>query len=542
VLDSCTVRAPRTSPLPLRTLTRHLTLLGTVPAHSEDGATDVVLGHPFGSEQAEVRCSIPWGLPNEPCDELHGELLVQATSGLAAVHGRERGRPDVLCLEIASFAAGVVATTGVLAALIAARRGQAVRSVETSVLEAALFYLRHHLAVATCTDRSMLPERAEGSGSPFPTADGICVEIDFANRYAWDAFWARLGAAPADVARGWVPFAFHYVLARCPLPPGLHEVLRRHRLQELVGAADVPGAGVRPLRTYDELRARPRQDAPWTIGDGAPAAAASQLDAGDPPLSGMRVVEVTTRVQGPLAGAVLRMLGADVLRVEPPGGDPARLAPPFTGSESATFAAYNHGKESLELDYKTPSGLKALRDLAGQADIFLHNWPAGRARDLGLDPAGLASRGSGAVSCHAGGWGAGSRELATDSLVQAELAFAEGCTPAGEPPVPSRLTIVDVLGGLIAAEAALAAVLSGRGASASTSLLSAGLDCQSHVLGRRCLEPLDRPRPTAAGFSLRATMVPTDLAALPTDPVVGPLLQQTPAGCWLPAAPWRFAR
>src|SRR5438874_474133 len=71
------------------------------------------------------------------------------------------------------------------------------------------------------------------------------------------------------------------------------------------------------------------------------------------PLRGIHVVEATTLVQGPLAGRLLQMLGADVTRVEPPGGDPARAVPPAAGADGATFVAYNDGKRAVEIDYKT---------------------------------------------------------------------------------------------------------------------------------------------------------------------------------------------
>jgi crotonobetainyl-CoA:carnitine CoA-transferase CaiB-like acyl-CoA transferase len=208
------------------------------------------------------------------------------------------------------------------------------------------------------------------------------------------------------------------------------------------------------------------------------------------------------------------MLGAEVIRIEPPGGDPARLA------VGAAHAAYNRGKRVCQVDYKLPAGREAILELAASADVFLHNWRPGRAVELGLEDADVHRCNPGLVYAHAAGWGdgvPGIRKVATEFLVQAHMGYGDGLNPAGELPVPSRVTLVDVAGALVAVEGVLAALLlrerSGRGARVDTSLMSGAVALQAMVLegvgrgdepGRRAGRPmwgaLDRPVRTAEGF------------------------------------------
>jgi CoA:oxalate CoA-transferase len=517
-LTGSPVRVDGDSPLAAETCLRHLSLLGA-GADADPGAARV--GIPWWPDAAAANApAAPPGTPG-------GERVVQALSGLMAVHGRHRGRPEPVGLEICSVAAGVLAAQGLLAAEIGRRRGLAIRRVETSVLDGALAFLRHHLAVAMCDEA--LPARLfeSGCGPPFATADGATVEIEVLRSDAWGRFWQALGADPEAVRRGWQPYLFKHTTAACPLPPELRDAVARHPLTALLAAAGSSGASVRRLRTYPEVLADPGWGwtAPWTFTPGdepappRPAGAALPRPAGggDLPLSGLRVVEATTRVQGPLAGLLLQSLGAEVCRVELPGGDPGRGFPPFVAGRGAVFHAYNAGKRPIEVDYHAPGGRRLLGDRIAAADVFLHNWRPGRAEELGLAYADLATRAPGLVVCQAAGWAAGDDDgVATDYLVQADCGLADGLTPEGEAPRPTRLTLVDVAGGLVACEGILAALLArertGRGARVDTSLASAAHAFQVHVLerigtgrevGRRSGRPLpgpfDRPLGTKAG-------------------------------------------
>jgi len=112
-------------------------------------------------------------------------------------------------------------------------------------------------------------------------------------------------------------------------------------------------------------------------------------------LAGIKVVEMATMVAGPYCGKMLADLGADVIKVELPGGDPARGAGPFPASgehpeRSALFLYLNTSKRGITLDPDAPSGLDALKRLVGWADLFIDGFSPERMQGFGLSPEALA--------------------------------------------------------------------------------------------------------------------------------------------------------
>jgi crotonobetainyl-CoA:carnitine CoA-transferase CaiB-like acyl-CoA transferase len=446
-----------------------------------------------------VEYDIDWTGPLR-CD-LRGETAVQAACGVMHVHGRATGQPVPLGIDYASATAGVLAAQGVLAALIARSRGLRVESVRTSVAQAALLAVSQYLAAATVDDEEVA-DPGSAAGSPaLVSADGVRFEMEVLDAYGWQAFWASLGADPDEVRQGWPPFLHRFATATCPLPAGLAAAAGRSGFPSIADAANDAGVSVLPLR-HDPRH--PDDDPPWTMSP-LPGATPRRFEpTATAPLEGMVVVESTRRVQGPMVGHILRMLGADVVRIEPPGGDPARGVPPVAGGCSARFLALNDGKRTVELDLKSPTGRLAVHELVADADVFVHNWAPGKAAHLGLNADDLARTRPGIVYAHASGWGEAlgpNPPLGTDFLVQAHSGLAAALRPPGEPPAPSLMTITDVLGGLVSALGVLAALLlrsrTGDGARVDSGLFSA-----AGVLPRqrRRWHDLDRPLRTADGY------------------------------------------
>ncbi|GGX01256.1 CaiB/BaiF CoA transferase family protein [Streptomyces lomondensis] len=456
---------------------------------------------------ATVRWDIDWQGPL--LVPLADERAVQAACGIMHVHGRAAGHPVPLAVDYASTVAGVLAAQGVCAALLARAAGADVRQVRTSVSQAALLALAQYLAAATADGDD--PEDGSPAGITgteaeglFVSADGVRFELEALDADRWLDFWQRLGADRAETGCGWRPFQQRFATATCPLPPGLAATARRATFAAVRAAADRSGAAVLPVRD-DPLP--PTATPPWTLTPfpepgGTTSGRTRTGDAlrtAGAPLAGLRVVESARRVQGPMAGHILRLLGADVVRIEPPGGDPMRGIPPVAGACSARFSALNAGKTVQEIDFTTPAGRRAVRELVAGADVFLHNWAPGKAARLGLDAEDLRAARPGLVYAWASGWGdvlGPAPPVGTDYLVQAHSGLAAAVRPAHEAPAPSLMTLTDVLGGLVCAQGILAALLArlrtGRGGRVDSSLYSAA-----------ALVPRGRRRPAATDRLLR---------------------------------------
>ncbi len=430
---------------------------------------------------------------------------MQAACGIMHVHGRSAGRPLALGVDYASVVAGVLAAQGTLAAEIARVRGARYGEVRTSVAQAALLSVQQYLAVAATDPADEAAPRSEVDGGrrpPFTTADGVRCELETLDAQPWLRFWQALGAEKSAIARGWFPFQQRFGTATCALPIALHDVIGRTAFAQVRTAAAESGVAVLPIRDDPA--------SPWEV----PACTGTALPAAAPrtwsvpaaaPLEGIVVVESTRRVQGPVAGHVLRMLGAEVIRVEPPGGDPMRGLPPMAGDCSVRYRSLNDGKRTVEVDIKSAAGRRELHDLVAGAEAFVHNWAPGKAAQLGLDAADLVRSSPGLVYAWASGWGdaAGPNPpLGTDFLVQAGSGLAAALTPRGTPAAPSLMTLTDVLGGLVCANGVLAGLLrrvrTGEGTRVDTSLLSGASLIPRDQLHRPTAT--DGPLRTADGF------------------------------------------
>lgn len=140
------------------------------------------------------------------------------------------------------------------------------------------------------------------------------------------------------------------------------------------------------------------------------------------PLAGVRVIDLTTVVLGPFATQILGDMGADVIKIEAPGGDTTRhIGPGRTPGMGAYFANLNRNKRSVVLDLKHPAARAALLRLIDGADVFVHNMRLGAAERLGLDYPNLAARNSRLIHACATGFRPDStrREApAFDDLIQ----------------------------------------------------------------------------------------------------------------------------
>ena len=202
-------------------------------------------------------------------------------------------------------------------------------------------------------------------------------------------------------------------------------------------------------------------------------------------LAGLRVLELTQVMAGPFCGQVLADLGADVIKVEPPGsGDQARHAMGFTmkGEDTAAFLAVNRNKRSVALDLKQDAHREALYALVDDADVLLENYRPGVAARLGVDYETLRERNPRLIHASISGFGQTGpyAQRPGFDLIAQGLAGVMSVTgePGGEP-VKSGIPIGDLSAGLFCAVAILAAVVArertGRGQQIDTSLFEGAL-------------------------------------------------------------------
>ncbi len=212
------------------------------------------------------------------------------------------------------------------------------------------------------------------------------------------------------------------------------------------------------------------------------------------PLSGVRVLELARILAGPWAGQVLADLGADVVKVEGPGGDDTRRwGPPFVDNadgtrDAAYFHATNRGKRSVVLDFATPEGAAEARRLAGKADVLIENFKVGGLRKFGLDYDRLAPSNPGLVYCSITGFGQDgpyAHRPGYDFIIQGMSGIMDLTgSPDGEPH-KIGVAFADIFTGLYAVIAIQAALAQRETTGHGQFIDMALLDCMLGVLANQ---------------------------------------------------------
>jgi crotonobetainyl-CoA:carnitine CoA-transferase CaiB-like acyl-CoA transferase len=201
------------------------------------------------------------------------------------------------------------------------------------------------------------------------------------------------------------------------------------------------------------------------------------------PLSGLLVADFSRILAGPYATMLLGDLGADVVKVEAPGGDDTRSwQPPVREGVSTYYLGVNRNKRSIALDLKDPDDLAAAQELAHRADVMVENFRPGGLARFGLDYGTVAERNPGVVYASISGFGSGpkGRVLPGYDLIVQAMSGLMSLTgdPDGEP-YRAGISVFDVMAGLHATIGILAALhardAGGRGQHVELSLLSSAL-------------------------------------------------------------------
>ena len=509
-----------------------------------------------------VHCSITaYGAVGPLADEPADHDLTAARMGILASQPsrRDGGGPIHVVHPVAYVGAGLLAALGIAAALYRRERTGRGGRVETSLMAGALLY-------APKVEGANVPIRrmnmtTQGGGpfySVFECADGEWIQLgcihsgfvdiaaavigvaDFiaSNPEMGDGRWPRdedarrrLFAKVAERIRTrsaaeWIA-ALQSADVPCDRaqtaseamddPQILHNGLVRELNDPVFGKTLMTGAPIKMSETPPMIRAARAAKAVRAEEFSAPAAFArasrprapkgesARDGGGDPPLAGVRVMEMTNVIAGPVAGRLLADLGADMIKFESPFGDISR---PGGG---AGFISYNAGKRSVSVDTKTAAGAEIARRLAASADLILANMRPGATARMGLDDEFLRDANPRVVQTHitAYGWdGPYAQRPGVDPIAQAITGLQRAQGGAGGAPVYlSALAPCDYTGGALGALGAVLGLLArerfGIGQKVDANLLAAGalMNADGFI---RYEGKTPRPLPDADQFGLGA--------------------------------------
>jgi formyl-CoA transferase len=174
------------------------------------------------------------------------------------------------------------------------------------------------------------------------------------------------------------------------------------------------------------------------------------------PLEGIRVIEFSHMVMGPTCGMILADLGAEVIKIEPPGGEKTRNLP---GLGIGFFRSFNRNKKSVILDTNTPEGVETARALIRQCDVVIENFRPGRMDAIGLGYASLSELNPGLIYVSHKGFlpGPYDKRLALDEVVQMMGGLAYMTGPEGRP-LRAGASVNDIMGGMFGAIGVLASL------------------------------------------------------------------------------------
>ncbi len=431
-------------------------------------------------------------------DFASSECVVQARSGAMATTGPAGGAPCVVRAPLLELLTGLNAATSILAALRAGSRGVIDLALFDSAVALAGTFHPQALADPGLRFRNGARHPLCSPWNAYRTSDGW-VTICIASDDQWVRFAETIGRADL-AASGALATSPQRVAAIADVDAAVTQWTGTRRVATVVNvlrAANIPVSEVRapgpevatslrvvadgdggsctvpgslawfsrtPLRHAGRIAALDPMDP-----HDAPLAAWPRRTGVTPPLHGVRVVDLGPFTAGPLTARYLADLGAEVIKIEPPGGERSRGWRPGVAHASHYFANYNCGKRSVEIDLGSPDGVAAVLSLLRGADVFVQNLKPGALAKLGIDLDELAAREPRLVICSISGYGrAGSPAAALDTVVQAGtglMTLVDGATDGG--PLKTGFSYGDLTASHAATFAILAALVerdrSGRG-------------------------------------------------------------------------------
>jgi crotonobetainyl-CoA:carnitine CoA-transferase CaiB-like acyl-CoA transferase len=220
-------------------------------------------------------------------------------------------------------------------------------------------------------------------------------------------------------------------------------------------------------------------------------------------LEGLRVLDLTRILAGPLCTQMLGDMGADVIKVEPPGsGDDTRTwGPPFAEKESAYFLGVNRNKRSMTLNMAVKPGQEILAKLIAQCDVLVENFKVGTLEKWGFGNDWLQAHAPGVIRCSITGYGSTGPKAGLpgyDFILQAESGLMSICGEPGGEPMKYGVAIVDICTGMLACNSILAALQArhrtGKGQHVEVSLFDTSLAMLANVASNHLVSGRDARR------------------------------------------------
>ncbi|EER61187.1 L-carnitine dehydratase/bile acid-inducible protein F [Acidovorax delafieldii 2AN] len=254
-------------------------------------------------------------------------------------------------------------------------------------------------------------------------------------------------------------------------------------------------------------------------------ATAAFKDDVDFPLEGVRVLDLSRVFAGPMCAMVLADFGAEVIKVEHPGrGDDTRdWGIRIGNTETTYYNSMNRNKRSVTLDLQSPEGLKIIHDLLPQFDVVIHNFKTGGAEKLGLGYEQLKAIKPDLIYCAVAGYdssGPEAKRPGYDLVIQGEAGLMALNGEANTPPLKFGVAVVDLMTGMYAAQAILAALFrrerSGRGRLIEMALY----DCGIMVTGYYGLDALQLGRDPERYGNAHPSIVPYGMYEAADGPLI----------------------
>ncbi len=404
--------------------------------------------------------------------------LLQAAAGIANITGPDDGAPTICGAPIIELQAAIFAASSIVAAWPQRKLGIE-QHVELSLIDCGLNGLSSFLPFTFAGQ----PVRRSGNSHPmavpwnsYRAKDGWILLCS-----ATDDHWVRLCQVMErpDVQDGDLATLPGRIQHRAYVDAIVQQWAQTRSVKECIDALGAAGLAAGPILAVDELKNEanllhrgsifaegeplPRSFVKCAFGASPPTTesrtAASRKIIAGPPLAGIRVLEIGQYTTAPLAAKQLALLGAEVVKIEGPGGEASRSWAPHQRGQGYFYTLNNANKRSCEIDLRTDAGRESFAQLVQNADVLIENLKPGSLARRGFGAAVLQSLNPRLVYCAISGFGQVSAypgRPAFDTVVQAMSGLMD-VTKVNGVPTKVGISVADIAGGI----AGLLAVLAG---------------------------------------------------------------------------------